>query len=134
MSCRIGCDLLAVAEVRNSLDRFGDHYLRRVYTPHEVSSSGRRPHQLAARFAAKEAVIKVLRPADTAVPLNAIEVQRREGGWCEVKLSGPAAALAEDQALGDFQVSLSHEADYAIAVVHATVFMETSRAETKGTL
>jgi len=54
--------------------------------------------------------------------------------WCEVSLSGSALALAEDQALGDFQVSLSHEADYAIAVVHATVFVETSRAETKGKL
>jgi len=52
--------------------------------------------------------------------------------WCEISLSGRALALAEDQGLGDFQVSLSHEADYAIAVVHATVFVETGRPETKG--
>lgn len=121
MSCRIGCDLLLVAEVRNSVSRFGARYLRRVYTSHELSIAGERADQLAARFAAKEATIKVLRPIDFAVPLSTIEVRHRPGGWCAIVLSGAAARLAADQGLIDFEVSLSHEGDYAMAVVHATV-------------
>lgn len=122
VSCRVGCDLLAVADVQQSIEQFGVRYLRRVYTPRELASCGGAAHRLAARFAAKEAAIKVLRPGDVALPLLSIEIIRKYGGWCEVALFGPAAALARAGGLADLQVSLAHEADYAMAVVHANVY------------
>ncbi len=119
VGCRIGCDLLAVADVCDSIEQFGERYLRRVYTPREVATCAGRPHRLAARFAAKEAAIKVLQATDVALPLLSIETRRVDAGWCELELSGAAAQLARDQHLTDFQVSLSHEAHYVMAVVHA---------------
>jgi len=120
-TCRVGCDLMGVADVRASMARFGGRYLRRVYTDHEVASSGAGAPGLAARFAAKEATVKILRAEDEPLPWPSIEVRRSAVGWCELVLSGRAAELADEQGLRDFDVSLSHEADYAMAVVHAQV-------------
>ncbi len=118
-TCRVGCDLVAVADVRASLEQFAEKYLRKVYTEHEVRTCFGAPQGLAARFAAKEAVAKVLRPGDVALPWPTIEVRRHEAGWCTIALTGAAATLAEQQGLRSFDVSLSHERDYAMAVVHA---------------
>lgn len=119
---RIGCDMVRVEDVTASVERFGDRYLRRVFTPHEldVCSGPARDQRLAARFAAKEAVVKVLRPRDIALPWRSIEIRRQSWGGCEVALSGNASMLAREQRLADFQVSISHESEYAIAMVMAT--------------
>jgi holo-[acyl-carrier protein] synthase len=122
---RVGVDLVEVAEVAASLASFGDRYLERVYAPGELAycrgaAADPAPH-LAARFAAKEAAVKVLRPSptDEGIDWRSIEVVRHENGWCGLALSGAAARLAERQALSDFQVSLSHAPNYAVAVVVA---------------
>jgi holo-[acyl-carrier protein] synthase len=120
---RVGIDLVRVPEVGDALDAHGDRYLDRVYTAREVadcrSGDGAvAPHRLAARFAAKEAALKVLRPAaDRAVPWRAIEVRRAPAGFTELSLTGPAAEQARDQGVGELAVSLTHEGDYASAVV-----------------
>ncbi len=122
---RLGIDLVAVEEVEASLRAHGDHYLRRVYSPRELDdcrngSGGLASERLAARFAAKEAAIKVLRPAaDVGVPWQAIEVVRDTGCGVELELSGRAAELAHAAGLGSFSVSLTHEGGYAAAVVLA---------------
>ena len=72
---------------------------------------------LAARFAAKEAVMKVLRPVDVQLDWRSIEVHRMTGGWCEIRLSGQAAAMAAEAGIDEFAVSLTHEASVAAAVV-----------------
>ena len=59
---RVGTDLTCVADVASSIERFGDRYLRRLFTDHELDATGGAPERLAARFAAKEATVKVLRP------------------------------------------------------------------------
>ncbi|WP_241383831.1 holo-ACP synthase [Rhodococcus sp. CH91] len=119
---RIGCDVVTVREVARSIDRFGDRYLRRLFTEHELSvcTGPGRAQRLAARFAGKEAVMKVLRPRDHAVPWRSIEIHRENWGGCTVELTGNAAALARDEQLTDLQVSISHEPEYAIATVVAT--------------
>jgi holo-[acyl-carrier protein] synthase len=121
---RVGIDLVRVSEVEASIARFGDRYLDRVFTAHERASCARSPRPaegLAARFAAKEAAMKVLRPsADDVVSWTAIEVVRAPGGWTELALSGGAALLARAAGLDDFAVSLSHDGDHATAVVVAT--------------
>lgn len=116
---RVGVDLVRVADVRDSLDRFGERYLARVFTEDErayamAASPDVAARRLAARFAAKEAVIKVLRPQD-APAWTSVEIVRRGDGSCEVRLHGRAAQLAQDAGLGPVAVSLSHEDEYAAA-------------------
>ena len=96
---RVGLDLVSVDEVAESVRHFGDRYLTRVYTPHEIASCRRRSgatddpgalaaESLAARFAAKEAVMKVLRPVGVQLAWRSIELHQMTGGWCEIRLSG----------------------------------------------
>ena len=123
MGIRVGTDLVAVHEVAESVAGFGSRYLERIYTEHEQNScSGSaqvRAASLAARFAAKEATIKVLRPVGHQPEWKSIEVLRHPAGWCTMALSGCAAALAEDAGISQLAVSLTHEGDMAAAVVVA---------------
>ena len=68
---RVGCDVVAIEDVQDSLAAFGDRYLRKVFTASEINDcQGRnRVHRLAARFAAKEAVIKAFAEPDMPFPL-----------------------------------------------------------------
>jgi holo-[acyl-carrier protein] synthase len=143
-SVRVGIDLVEVDEVAESVRRFGDRYLNRIFTPHELAScrtgpeasgSGRAysAESLAARFAAKEAVVKVLRPAGPRPEWRTIEVHRSDGGWCGVRLAGSAADLAAEAHLADFTVSLTHESMMAVAIVMATVRPGTRMATAVGT-
>lgn len=120
---RIGCDVVMVADVERSMDSFGERYLRRTFTEREVAESAgpTRGRRLAARFAAKEAVMKVLRPVDDAVPWTSIEVRRASWGGCEIELTGAAARLAAREMLGEIQISMSHEGEIAFATAIATV-------------
>lgn len=124
-SIRVGIDLCSVQDVAESVATFGDRYLQRVYTPHELEYCGRDParsaERLAARFAAKEAMVKVLRPRDARPDWRTIEVRRDPGGWCEMSLTGSAAELAREAAITSLSVSLSHEHGLANAVVVATL-------------
>ncbi len=124
---RVGLDLVAVDEVADAVGHFGDRYLTRIYTDHEIDCCRRERsgtpgaayamESLAARFAAKEAVLKVLRPVDRQPGWRSIELHRMPGGWCEIRLSGRAASLADAAGIDAFAVSVSHEAGLAAAVV-----------------
>lgn len=120
---RVGIDLVAVESVREALAAHGDRYLRRVFTPREAEDclgpDGHDASRLAARFAAKEATLKVLRPGSMGLALTAIEVIRHEDGSVELGLTGTAAELARAAGLEEFALSLTHEGAYAAAVVLA---------------
>jgi holo-[acyl-carrier protein] synthase len=121
---RVGIDLVSVDSVRESVSQHAEHYLKRVYSERELQDcgtpSGVDPERLAARFAAKEAALKVLRPGEVGIPWYAIELRRSPEGWVELELSGPAAALAAERGITDLAVSVTHEAGFASAVVIAT--------------
>jgi len=125
---RVGVDLCSVADVADSVTTFGERYLTRVYTDDELEYCGRDPgrsaERLAARFAAKEAVVKVLRPTGARPDWRSIEVRRDPGGWCELSLTDTAAEMARDAEISSMAVSLSHERGMANAVVVATLFDE----------
>ena len=89
---RIGCDVVDIADVQDSLATFGDRYLRKVFTANEIDDCrGRnREHGLAARFAAKEAVIKAFAEPEMLFPLREIEVVR-DGSLPLLRLSGTLA-------------------------------------------
>jgi holo-[acyl-carrier-protein] synthase len=116
-------DLVEVRHVATSIARFGDRYLGRVFTAHEIASCVGPPSAvaagLAARFAAKEATIKVLRPTAHQPDWQSMEVRRNPDGWCSMVLSGHAVTLADEAGIDEMAVSLTHEESIAGAVVVA---------------
>ena len=122
---RVGTDLCSAHDVAESVEHFGDRYLRRIYTDEELEYCASDPQlsaeRLAARFAAKEATVKVLRPTGARPDWRSIEVRRDPGGWCEITLTGLAAELAREADISSLAVSLSHDNGLANAVVVATI-------------
>ncbi|MFN8573354.1 MAG: holo-ACP synthase [Gemmatimonadaceae bacterium] len=118
----VGIDLVQVSRIAESVHRFGDRFLRRVFTEAEIAYATSSPTQcaprLAARFAAKEATIKALRvEPNTPIAWRDIEVQRTPSGSCELALHGTAARWAKHRGSPSLSVSLSHDGDYATAIV-----------------
>ena len=100
LDCRVAVDLVRVVEVAGAVDRFGDRYLRRVYTDHELQTSGNVPGGsggvgpnvgLATRFAAKSAMVKVLESSGIRPDLRSIEVLHHPEGAVGVSLTGETA-------------------------------------------
>jgi len=124
VALRVGIDLVAADAVAAALEaHHGERYLKRVYTDAEIddcrTAAGVDPERLAARFAAKEATLKVLPADDGGVSLRTIEVRREESGRVHLQLSGRAAQLAAEAGLEEFALSLTHESGFAAAVVVA---------------
>ncbi|GAT05251.1 holo-ACP synthase [Mycolicibacterium fortuitum] len=117
---RVGCDVVAVGEIENSLASFDDRFLTRIYTPGEVATctGPDRVARLAARFAAKEAAIKAFgRPDAAFVPLE-IELVISDR-LPTLRLTGSAAQLAAEQQWQEVSVSITHTDCHAAAVVVA---------------
>ena len=123
MPSRVGIDLVAVSAIEDALRDQGESYLERVFTAAEVAyaaGSPRRAVRLAERFAAKEAVVKVLRPdVETPLPWTTIEIQTERGAGSAIVLTAEAYALASASAISGFSVSLTQQGGYAMAVVIA---------------
>lgn len=115
-----GVDLIEVARIEESIARYGERFLRRVFTPAELAYGAGRPHSLAARFAAKEAVSKLLGVGIQhrgGVEWREIEILSAENGAPQVVLHGRAARLARELGLNQIALSLSHTREHAIAFV-----------------
>jgi holo-[acyl-carrier protein] synthase len=131
---RVGIDMADVGTVRDALDRFGERYRQRVYTPGEIeyctylTSPSCEAERFAARFAAKEAVTKLLQPDGDHVAWRSIEVQRHDTGWCSVVLHDRAAELAAHASITDISLSLSHEGGLAVAVAATLITGEPNHA------
>jgi holo-[acyl-carrier protein] synthase len=125
---RTGCDLQRIEDVSDAVRDFGDRYLDRVYTAAEQAAyrTGGAA-SLAARFAGKEAVLKVIGTADGVDP-RTVEIIHQDGRPV-VRLSGLAATLAEQAGLGPIDVSLSHSGDHALAVAVAITSTSTTTRE-----
>jgi len=120
----VGVDIVSIAEVAESERHFGDRYLNRVFTEHELASCreshpAARSASLAARFAAKEATLKVLRPSGARPDWRSIEVVKSPDGSCDLRLEGSAAQLAADANIRHISMSMTHEGGLAAAVVAA---------------
>ncbi|HKD65420.1 MAG TPA: holo-ACP synthase [Candidatus Binataceae bacterium] len=121
-----GIDLIEVERVRQALERpaTGVRFRQRVFTQGEIDyceARGRgRFQSYAARFAAKEAVMKALGTGwNRHVGWRDIEVYRSRGRPPSIKLSGKAAEFAGRRNVVSFQLSISHSAQHAIAHVIA---------------
>ncbi|HZW51602.1 MAG TPA: holo-ACP synthase [Rudaea sp.] len=119
---RLGFDLVQISRIEDSVRHFGEAFEQRLFTPDERAyahdGTGVAAQRLAARFAAKEAVIKALRLAEAGIDWRDIEVCRLPDGDCSIRLHGRARELAQAQGARAILVSLSHDGDYAGAVAN----------------
>jgi holo-[acyl-carrier protein] synthase len=117
----IGVDLVECARIQHSLDRFGDRFLRRVFTDGEIeySTSMKFPaRHLAARFAAKEAVSKAFGTGiGKAMGWRDIDVRKKPSGEPYLVLLGDAERLAKSRGVTSALITLSHTDNHAMAVV-----------------
>ena len=111
----VGIDIIEIARIKRAIARWGDNFLGRVYTEPELELYRQKPSSLAARFAGKEAVIKVLDIKTKGVGLKEIEILSEPNGKPLVYLYGRAQNQADDLGLAHLAISLSHSRDYAIA-------------------
>lgn len=120
---RVGIDLVDVRRIRESVGRFGDRFVRRLFSDDELTDArqgvGWSMERLAARFAAKEAAIKAFDLGEAGIGWRDIEVCRLPAGGCRLALHGAAATQAGRLGISGMALSLSQDGDYAGAVVTA---------------
>lgn len=112
----LGIDIIKVERIRASIERFGERFSKRVLTAREQQYVRLRPETFAGRWAAKEAVSKVLGLGVRGIGWRDIEVERLPTGQPAVRLHGRAAARAEQLGMERIALSISHESDYAVAI------------------
>ena len=112
-----GVDIIEISRIRGVLERWGQRFLKRIYTNEEISYCRGRPPNLAARFAAKEATMKALGTGVRGVGWKDIEVVRNEAGAPSIQLHGRALARSNKLGVSELSLSLSHSREYAVAFV-----------------
>jgi len=119
----LGTDLIETKRVEESIARFGDRFLERIFTAGEIAYCQRKKNaaeSFAARFAAKEAGAKALGTGiSRGVTWKEFEVRREASGRPTLHMSGRAAELAEAIGVKKVQLSLTHSRELALAVVVA---------------
>lgn len=113
----IGVDIVDIERIGQGVDRFGDRFLRRIFTEQELAYCNNRLDSLAARWAAKEAVAKAMGCGIGEIGWREIEVVSEPNRRPTLQLHGAAAALAAQLGIEEFAVSLSHAKEYAVAFV-----------------
>ena len=117
----VGTDLMEIARIQQSIARFGERFLERIFTPREIEYCLRKKNaaeSFAARFAAKEAGAKALGTGiSRGVGWLELEVAREPGGRPTLQLSGRAAERAHSLGVAHISLSLTHSRDVALAVV-----------------
>ena len=115
----VGMDIVETKRIAESIERFGDRFLHRVFLESEVaySRSMKFPHlHLAARFAAKEAISKAFGTGiGRDLGWRDLEIIREPSGAPRVVLHGRAEAYAKARGVQAVHVSLSHTTDYGAA-------------------
>lgn len=115
----IGIDLVKIERMKQVVDRWGEKFLRRVFTEKEINYCyGKKDLNLslAVRFAAKEALIKAI-GTKSAIALTEIEVVNNSSGKPDLKAAGNLKHFIKDNAIRHIHLSLSHEKEYGIACV-----------------
>lgn len=116
----VGVDIIEIGRVAAALARFGDRFLQRIYTEREIAYCRSRTAELAARFAAKEAISKALGTGLNGISWVEMEVLADRRGKPYVILHGKAEARAQQLGLTQWAISLSHHDSDAIALVMAS--------------
>ncbi len=114
---------MQISRITESIEKFGDRFTQRLFTSGEIQYAsaelGLKSERFAARFAAKEATIKAFSLSQSGINLRDIEVWKYQDGSCALMLHGKAAEAVKLLNVTDIALSLSHDGDYASAVVTA---------------
>ncbi len=114
-----GIDIIEIARIKKAVIRWDRRFLSRIYTKAELKLYGRKLPSLAARFASKEAVMKLLGTGRKGINWREIETLSLPSGKPIIHLYGRARLKAQELGLKEVQVSLSHSKEYAIALATA---------------
>jgi holo-[acyl-carrier protein] synthase len=112
-----GVDIIEIDRIAVVLERYGERFLHRIYTPDELEYCRGRPSKLASRFAAKEATMKALGTGVRGVGWQDIEVVRAPSGAPSILLHGRAKSRAERLGVVEISVSMSDSRAQAVAFV-----------------
>ena len=108
----IGTDITECLRIAQMIERHGEIFITRVYTPHEIeycSSRKSATQHYAGRWAAKEAVLKALGTGwIRGITWRDVEVRNRQGGKPTIALAGGAREICEKLGIGEMQISISH--------------------------
>ena len=114
----LGIDIIEIDRIKDSIDKFGDRFLKKIYTQNEINycnSKSNKYQHFAARFAAKEAVYKALASGwEKASTWQSIEINNEPNGMPVVKLNGKLSSFLSDE--NNLKISLSHSRDYVACV------------------
>ena len=117
----LGTDIVSVPRMAELVQRHGERFLNRCFRPEEIAWANSRglgrAASIAGRWAAKEAFLKALGRSVGHVPYGDIEVVRSTEGPVSLRLHGRAARMLTEMGDVDCFLSISHEKDYATAVV-----------------
>lgn len=116
----VGVDMIEVPRIARALERWGERFLRRVYTDNEIALCDGRVPELAVRFAGKEAISKALGTGLVGVDWPEMEILADYRGKPIVRLHGRARKRAEEIGLQQWAISLTHTKEYAMAMVVAS--------------
>jgi holo-[acyl-carrier protein] synthase len=117
----VGIDIIEIDRIKSAVDRFGDNFLNRVYTPSEIAYCKKRREigipELAVRFSAKEAYSKAL-----GVGISGFARNDHGVGWKDIeivndKLGKPSVSF-KGKVQNNTHISLSHSREYAVATVY----------------
>ena len=115
----IGTDITECLRIAQMIERHGEIFITRVYTPHEIeycSSRKSATQHYAGRWAAKEAVLKALVTGwIRGITWRDVEVRNRQGGKPTIALAGGAREICEKLGIGEMQISISHCRSHATA-------------------
>lgn len=119
MIAGIGVDIVEIGRIRALVGRHGERFLKRCFSAEEIRHCAQRMDPspgLAARFAAKEAMLKAL-GTGLAKGMHYRDIQVEGEGQPQIRLTGKARAIAEIMGIRGVHVSLSHERTHAVAMV-----------------
>jgi holo-[acyl-carrier protein] synthase len=112
----IGVDIIEIGRIDRAISRWQDSFLNRIYTEAELDGH-HNVSSLAARFAAKEAVMKALGTGAGVVGWRDIEIVTNGDGVPLVRLHGRACERSKEIGIAQFHISMSHSKEYAVAFV-----------------
>lgn len=114
-----GVDIIEVERVKRAVKRWGDTFLKKIFTDNEIDYSQKRRfayQHLAARFAAKEAVLKAFGGGwSRSLPWKDVEIINDKNGKPNIRLHGEAKRIYDKKSIEKIAVSMSHTKNYAVA-------------------
>jgi len=114
-----GIDIIEIYRIKDICQKYPDRFMSKIFTHQEISYCRGRFPQIAARFATKEAVMKLLGTGIRGVPWKSIEVYRARGKAPQVILHGNAKKKSNQLGIKEIALSISHSRNYAVASVVA---------------